>query len=259
MKISEKFKELKEQGKKSLIVYITAGFPDMEFTERFAVELEKTGVDIIEIGVPFSDPIADGQILQYTSHVSLENGTSLRSIFSLCERLKTKISIPYILMGYYNPVYQFGIDRFAEECSRTGVSGIIIADLPFEESRPLKTALKKYGIELIPFLTFTTSEKRKEKILKKASGFIYYISLAGVTGPRENLPERLKSDLKKLKEISCIPVAVGFGISHLSQVREIKEHSDGIIMGSFVMKEIMDNKIDELKNILTSFREELNG
>ncbi|MCL5674609.1 MAG: tryptophan synthase subunit alpha [Candidatus Omnitrophica bacterium] len=259
MRINDKFNELKKQGKKSLIVYLTAGFPDIMFTENFAVELEKTGVDMIEIGVPFSDPIADGPILQHTNQLSLEKGTNLKSIFSLCERLKARISIPYLLMSYYNPVYQFGIDNFAKECFQTGVSGIIIADLPFEESGPLKDSLKTYGIDLISFLTFTTSERRKEKILKKSSGFIYYISLAGVTGPREQLPERLMDDLKSLKEISHTPVAVGFGISYAAQVKEIKKYADGVIMGSFVMKEIIDNKIEELKKSLISFREELNG
>jgi tryptophan synthase alpha chain len=259
MKIKDKFIELKKQGKKALIVYLTAGFPDMKFTEDFIVEIEKSGVDIIEIGIPFSDPIADGPILQYTSQISLEHGTNLKDIFSLCERLKTKISIPYILMGYYNPIYQSGLDNFAQNCSLAGVSGVIVADLPLEEEGPLKKSLKNYGIDLVSFLTFTTSERRKEKILKSSSGFIYYISLAGVTGPRETLPDRLKNDLKKIKEDSVTPIAVGFGISNVSQIKEIKDYADGIIIGSFVMKQIIDNKIEELKNILVSFREALNG
>ncbi|HPP66730.1 MAG TPA: tryptophan synthase subunit alpha, partial [bacterium] len=213
MKISECFKHLKEQKRVGLIVYITAGYPDIVFTEKFAEKLQDAGVDMIEIGVPFSDPIADGPVIQQASQKALENHTNMKAIMGLCCRLKQKLHIPYLLMSYYNPIYKYGLKKFADDCNVANVSGVIVPDLPFEESQVLHKELEKYGIDLIVFISVTTSEKRRKKILRHGSGFIYYIAVCGVTGTRDALPGYIYKDLSSLQKQSKIPVAVGFGIS----------------------------------------------
>ncbi len=257
MKISESFKNLKKQNKTGLIIYITAGCPDIAFTEEFAEKLQDVGVDMIELGVPFSDPIADGPVIQQASQKALENRTNLESILKLCQRLKQRMNIPYLLMSYYNPVYRYGLEKFAADCSVAGVAGLIVPDVPFEESQPLNDHLKKYDIDLILFISSTTSEKRRKKILKFGSGFIYYIAVHGVTGVRDTLPEYIYEDVSSLRRQSKIPIAVGFGISNQKQLYRLKGCADAVIIGSYVMKEIMSGNYAHLLETLNSFNEVL--
>jgi len=253
-KIKEKFEELKIKGEQALIAYLTAGFPDFSSSIRIMKDVEKCGVDLLEIGVPFSDPIADGPVIQASSQKALEKGINLRKIFQLCETLKKSISIPYILMTYYNPVFNFGLDRFAKECNKTGVSGIIIPDLPVEENFSLNKFLKSYKIDLIHFLTPYTSATRAKKIISSASGFIYFVSVAGVTGTRNSFAPDLIKNVKEIKKNTSLPVAVGFGISNSKQVHQIGKVADGIIIGSYLIKKISEGKTKEMEQNLKKFK-----
>ncbi len=255
--IEKKFKELKERKEKALILYFTAGFPSFEDSIEIIKKSSEKGADIIEIGIPFSDPIADGPVIQYTSAKALENGINTDKSFEIAKILKSEINVPYLFMTYFNPVYKYGIERFADNCFECGVSGLIIPDLPYEESFELRNVLKERNMNLIYFLTPFTSEKRVKKIIKKASGFIYFISVAGVTGIREDLSDETIEKLKRTKEMTEIPIAIGFGISKREQVRQIKEYVDGIIIGSFFLKKIIDGQIKEMEDLIIEFKKEL--
>jgi len=245
-KIDEKFGEIREKGEKALIAYFTAGIPSVKGTVEIIKKAEQSGVDIVELGIPFSDPIADGPIIQYASSLSLKKGTNTDTVFKICSKLKKSVKIPYLLMTYYNPVYRYGIARFAKRCADTGVSGIIIPDLPFEESREVREVLRKKDIYLINFLTPFTPKIRAERIIKKSEGFVYFITSAGVTGPREKFSEKMWENLEVIRKITDIPVAAGFGISDSNQVKRIKKSVDGVIIGSFFVKKVIDGKMKEL-------------
>lgn len=255
--IEKKFSELKRNNEKALILYFTAGFPNFKKSIEIIKKAEKNGADLIEIGIPFSDPIADGPIIQYTSSVALKNGINTDKCFLLAKEIKKKIKIPYLFMTYYNPVYSYGIEKFADRCVECGVSGLIIPDLPYEESFPVLKILKERNLNLIYFLTSFTREERRKKIISKANGFIYFISIAGVTGPREKFSKDLILSLKKIKKLTDIPVGVGFGISGVQQIRYVKEYADGVIVGSFILKYIIDGKIKEMEKAIKMFKEEL--
>ncbi|MCM8815727.1 MAG: tryptophan synthase subunit alpha [Candidatus Omnitrophica bacterium] len=254
MTIQQRFDQLMKEKRSGLIAYITAGCPDLAFTQEFALRLQDAGVDFIEIGVPFSDPIADGPVLQQASQKALEGRTNLQSIFKLCGKLEKSLSIPYLLMTYFNPVFRYGLKDFARDCCENGVSGVIVPDLPFEESNDFRLELEKYGVEQILFISSTTSTQRRKKILEAAKGFIYYIAVCGVTGMREFLPEETYQDVANLRKVSKVPVAVGFGISNAEQVRRLKSCADAIIIGSFVMQEIMAGNYEMLLETIKNFR-----
>ncbi|MCM8832621.1 MAG: tryptophan synthase subunit alpha [Candidatus Omnitrophica bacterium] len=255
--IERKFIELEKKKEKALILYFTAGFPSFEKSIEIIKKSAEKGTDLIEIGIPFSDPIADGPIIQYTSIKALENGINTDKCFKLASLLKNIINVPYLFMSYFNPIYKYGIEKFADRCVESGVSGLIIPDLPYEESFEIKKILKERNINLIYFLTPYTSQERTKKIVRKANGFIYFISIAGVTGPRESLsPETIQS-LKRIKKIRKIPVALGFGISNKEQIKKVKKYVDGIIIGSFFLKKIIDGKIGEFEELIVEFKKEL--
>ncbi|MFA5645940.1 MAG: tryptophan synthase subunit alpha [Candidatus Ratteibacteria bacterium] len=257
MTLSTYFTQLRKSEKKALILYLTAGFPDLKSTERLCYECRDLGVDCIELGIPFSDPIADGPIIQHSSQQALSSGVTLSQIFDLTSRLTSRLGIPLLFMGYYNPFYQRGFSTFAQECASSGVSGLIIPDLPFEESKPLKKFLNPYNIPLISLLTSSTSIPRMKRIAKSSKGFIYFISSSGVTGARQALPERLKEDILLVKTLTTTPVAVGFGISTPSQVESLAEFADGIIIGSAAIQLLSTNSFTELHKLLRSFRSAL--
>lgn len=255
--IEKKFKELKKRKEKALILYFTAGFPSFDSSIEMIKKSAEKGADIIEIGIPFSDPIADGPVIQYASNKALENGINTDKCFELAKILKNEIKIPYLFMTYFNPVYKYGIEKFVDRCLECGVSGLIIPDLPYEESFELKKILKERDMNLIYFLTPFTSENRMKKIIKKANGFIYFISIAGVTGPRESLNLEVIEIIKKIKEITRIPVALGFGISNKDQIKQVKEYIDGIIIGSFFLQKVINGKKEEVEKLIFEFKEEL--
>ena len=240
-RIEKKFRELKKKDKKAFIVFITAGFPSFEITKRLVLELEKNGADIVELGVPFSDPLADGPVIQESSRLSIESGTTLTKILALVKSLRKQTQIPLCLMSYYNLIFCYGKRRFLNEAGASGVDGIIIPDLPPEEDKDFIFGCRKQNIDTIFFLSPTTPIKRIPLINKFSRGFIYYVSLTGVTGPRERLSVDLARKLKTIKKYTDKPICVGFGVSHPGQVCEIARLADGIIVGSAVIKKIRQN------------------
>lgn len=240
-RIDTKFKELKSQGKKALIVYLTCGYPDIATTEKLVLELEKRGADILELGVPFSDPLADGPIIQEASSYALKKKIGLKDIFSLVKRLRQKSQIPICLMGYYNPIFSFGQVKFVNQAVKSGVDGVIIPDLPPEEDLWLVSLAKRAGFKTIFFLSPTSSPKRIKYISQAATGFIYYVSLTGVTGVRQALPLDLTQNVNVIKRYTQKPLCVGFGVSTLEHVRAIGKVADGAIIGSAVIKVIREH------------------
>lgn len=240
-RIDQKFRELKKKKKKAFIAFITAGYPNLETTYRLVLALAKSGVDIIELGVPFSDPMADGPVIQEASAFALNKGINLRKILNLVKRLRRITDIPLCLMTYYNPVFCFGEREFVREACRLGVDGLIVPDLPPEEAGCLITLSKKYPLDMIFFISPTTSRIRAKFISRMSRGFIYYLSLTGVTGPRRHLAPDLIRNLKRLKKVVQRPLCVGFGVSNRRQVKEIQKVSSGVIVGSAIVAKIKEN------------------
>jgi tryptophan synthase alpha chain len=237
-RIDKKFMQLKKQGKKAFIAFITAGYPDLSTTVKLVIELEKKGVDIIELGVPFSEPLADGPVIQEASSYSLKKGINLDKILDLVKKLRKTVNLPICLMTYYNPVFCFSDQRFIDKAIVCGVDGVIIPDLPPEEAKKFISYANKKGLANICFIAPTSSPARIKEIAKVAKGFIYYVSLTGVTGGRKSLSSDLKINLDKIKKITSKPVCVGFGISNSAQVRVVGRISDGVIIGSAIVNKI---------------------
>lgn len=240
-RIDKKFQELKKKKRKAFIVYLTVGYPDIVTTEKLVLELSKVGVDMFELGMPFSDPLADGPVIQESSTSALKHNISLESVFSLTKRLRKKIDKPIVTMGYFNPIFNYGLERFAKDAKLCGLDGAIVPDLPIEEARELRVCLNKYKLHLIDFIAPTTDLSRIKKIAKASKGFIYYVSLTGVTGARDRLPKDILDRLNYLKKFVKIPICVGFGISQRKQFKSITKFSDGAIIGSAIIKKIREN------------------
>ena len=240
-RIEEKFKKLKKAKKKAFVVYIMAGDPNIEATRKLVLGLDKIGVDIVELGVPFSDPLADGPTIQAASQRALKNKINLDNIFNLVKRIRKSSQIPLALMTYYNLVFKYGESGFLQKAKQSGVDGIIIPDLIPEEAGNIIGCAKKLKLSTIFFLAPTSSNKRIKLVSKLSSGFIYYVSLTGVTGARKKLSSDLSLKLKKIKRLTKKPVCVGFGISKVSQVKQASRISDGVIVGSAIVKNIQNN------------------
>lgn len=240
-RIDKKFRELKAADKKAFIAFITAGYPDLETTEKLVLEFSRIGVDIIELGVPFSDPLADGRIIQEASKAALENKINLNDILTLAGRIRKLTDIPIALMTYYNPIFCFGEEQFAEKAGLAGVDGMIIPDLPPEEAGSFIKYAKENQLDTIFFLSPTTARERIKLVSRVSTGFIYYVSLTGVTGARRDLPADLIINLKAIKKITVKPVCVGFGISSCRQVRQLYRAADGVIVGSAIVEKIKEN------------------
>ncbi|MBI4972754.1 MAG: tryptophan synthase subunit alpha [Candidatus Omnitrophica bacterium] len=250
-RIEKKFKELKKSRKKAFIAFINAGYPNIKVTEKLVREFERIGVDIVELGVPFSDPMADGPVIQESSQVALRHKVNLNIILKLVKRLRQKIDLPICLMTYYNPIFCFGEEKFLKRAHSCGVDGVIVPDLPPEEARSLIKLAAKFKVDIICFISPTTSLKRMRHIAQVARGFIYYLSLTGTTGARKKLPGELLDSLKLVKRNTDKPVCVGFGISSREQVRQISKIADGVIVGSAIVKKIKENigKPDLIKRV----------
>ncbi|MDP8211974.1 MAG: tryptophan synthase subunit alpha [Candidatus Zapsychrus exili] len=241
-RIDRKFKSLKKENKKAFIAFITAGDPDIKTTEELVVSFERSGVDIIEIGVPFSDPLADGPTIQASSQRALKKGINLDKIFEVVKRIRKKTEVPIALMTYYNPVFYYGEVKFIEKAKEAGIDGIIVPDLPPEEAKVLIKEAKKKDISTIFFLSPTTSKKRIKIIVESSSGFIYYVALTGVTGARSEISSDLLVKIKEAKKYTSKPICVGFGVSNNFQVKKICKAADGVIGGSAIINEIIKNK-----------------
>lgn len=240
-RIDKRFSELKEKGEKALVGYLTAGYPDLESTRDFVLALDAAGVDILELGVPFSDPTADGPAIQQASHRALQNGTTLPGVLDLLRDLRKSTEMPVVLFSYYNPIFVFGHQRFAEESAGAGADGILIVDLPLEEAEEMRKVTRETGLALISLVAPTTGEKRMERIAAEASGFLYYVSLTGITGTSSPILEELRTNVSRIKGSTELPVVAGFGISRPEQAREIAGAADGVVVGSAFIRLIGQN------------------
>jgi tryptophan synthase alpha chain len=253
-RIERKFRDLKRMNGKALVVYLTAGDPDMQTTRSLIPALEESGVDIIEIGVPFSDPTADGPVIQSASQRSLHKGTTLSGVLDMIESLRTASDIPIVLFGYYNPIYSLGNERFAARAKQAGVDGILVVDLPPEESHELTRHTDRAGLDFISLIAPTTSDSRIAKIAKNAAGFLYYISITGVTGTAQPVMHNIRVDAERIRKISALPLVVGFGISTPAQAAEIASCADGVVIGSAFVRLIEEHGTkDGLVRIVSSF------
>jgi tryptophan synthase alpha chain len=241
-RIEQKFVELRKNKKKAFIAFITAGDPSLDKTYELVLAFEKAGVDIIELGVPFSDPLADGPTIQAASQRALQQGVNLDKILQLVKRLRAKTEIPLALMTYYNPVFHLGEKRFIESAHQSGVDGVIIPDLPPEEAKTLCQLAKAKNISTVFFVSPTTTKHRMKKNIQASSGFVYYVSLTGVTGAKQQLPATIAQQIRLAKSMTTKPVCVGFGISDASQVKSVGKVADGVIVGSAIVQKIFQSR-----------------
>ena len=229
------------EPKKAFIGFVTAGDPSIEKTEEFILEIIRAGADLVEIGIPFSDPIAEGKVIQNANIRALACGTTVNKIFSLVESLRQKTQTPLVFLTYLNPVFHYGYEAFFSRCRSAGIDGIIIPDLPFEEQGELLSIASSQEVDLISLIA-PTSKQRIDEIAARAKGFIYIVSSMGVTGVRSKIETNLESIITTARNSAKVPVAVGFGINTPSQAREIAQIADGVIVGSAIVKLIEEHR-----------------
>ena len=247
-------------GKKALIVYLTAGFPSIGLDEELAITAIDAGADILELGFPFSDPIADGPLIQEASHKALDNGMTLAGAIDLAARVRAKRDTPIILMGYANPVHHMGYDTFSEKLARAGGDGAIIPDLPMETAGPLREQMRERGLALIPMAAPNTPPDRLNSLIESGDGFLYLVSMAGLTGDALDKTASWKGIALKAKEKSPLPVCVGFGISTGEDASEAAHAADGVIVGSAITKVIKEaGSAEKAKEGVRALVEELAG
>lgn len=257
-RIKEKFDYLRSKKEKALIVYLTAGDPSLEITKNLIFALEKAGVDILEIGVPFSDPTADGPVIQAASQRSLKTGTTLEGVLKLVEEVRQVSEIPIVLFGYFNPIFAYGVKKFAQAAAKAGVDGVLVVDLPPEEAQELRVYTDAAGIDFISLVAPTTGKERTRRITADAMGFLYYISITGITGTAQPAISDIKTAVEKIRKLTKLPIAVGFGISQPQQAREIGQFADGIVIGSAVVRMIDENKSNpDFIKIVSSYVSEI--
>lgn len=244
-------------GRKSLIVFLTAGDPSLEDTKNTVRELAATGVDVIELGVPFSDPVADGPVIQAASQRSLAQGTSLSKIINLVGELRQKVTIPLVLMSYYNPLLQYGLERLSHDMATAGCDGLIVPDLPLEEGAILRKNLRMAKLAYIPLVAPNTSPVRLKKITATASGFVYCVSLAGVTGARATLPPGIKQYLAQVREATDLPLGLGFGISTPKQAKLLAPYCDALIIGSQIVRTLHESGLGPVIQLVRDLRQVL--
>jgi tryptophan synthase alpha chain len=248
--IDSMFSRLRERKEAALIPFITTGDPDIAATEALIFEMDRQGADLIELGLPFSDPMADGPTIQASSQRALRHKINAKDLFGLVEKVRIRTGIPLVLMGYYNPILQYGLSAFAKDAANSGLNGTIIPDLPLEEAGAWMSAAKPRGLANILLVAPNTPADRVKKIAKATHGFLYYVSVTGITGARSHLPTELSQGLNGIKQLTSKPVAVGFGISTPDQVSMLSAATDGIIVGSAIIKLIEAHTIkhgDDLK------------
>lgn len=241
-RIKSTFDALKENNQKGLVTFITAGDPNADISQSLLKTLSESGADIIEIGMPFTDPMADGPAIQASSLRALENGMNIKGVLKLVTDFRTfDNNTPVILMGYFNPIYQYGCNEFAEDAAKAGVDGLIIVDLPPEEDEELRIPAQKAGLDFIKLITPTTKGVRLDKVLKNASGFLYYVSIAGVTGTKSANIEEVSAHINEIHQKTDIPVAVGFGIKTPEDAKNMAAIADGVVVGSAIVQNIFEN------------------
>lgn len=253
-RIGNTFKRLKKEGKKAFIPYIMAGDPSLERTKDIVILFEECGADIVELGVPFSDPLADGPTIQRASERALKNGVTLRKVISFVRDLRQIIQIPIVLMTYYNPVFKYSEKNFVEDAKDAGADGVIIPDLPPDEAEEFVKLSRKAALDTIFLLAPTSTEDRIKKVTKASSGFIYYVSITGITGANLLLDGSMEELISKIKKHTNMPIAVGFGVSTPMEASAVARISDGVIVGSAIVKKLYESP-DGLKDYLISLRE----
>ncbi len=239
-RIDEQFAKLRAKGEKALISFIEAGDPDLETTKALIPLLEASGADLIELGVPFSDPLADGPTIQKAALRALESGTTVKKILALVEGVRPQVEVPIVLMSSYNPIFVFGEAEFIQAAARAGVDGLIVPDLPPEEAESLLALSLREGVDLIFLLAPSSTDDRIALVAKLSRGFIYYISLMGITGARGELAGTIQRHVGRIQGVTERPVAVGFGISTPEQAREVAAWADGVVVGSAIVKLLED-------------------
>lgn len=252
-RIDERFNELKQKNKKALITFLTIGDPDMETSEQAIMTMQEEGVDLIELGVPFSDPSADGPVIQRADERALAAGTDIFKVFLLVEKIRSKVQIPLVFLLYYNVIVQYGTEKFFERCKNAGVDGLIIPDLPYEESDEIKEYTEKYGVYQINLVS-PTSKNRIAEIAKNSKGFLYCVSSLGVTGVKNTFNTNFEDFAGEIKRHTGIPACVGFGISSGKQISELTKYFDGAIVGSAVVKALHENGITGLRDKITDLK-----
>jgi tryptophan synthase alpha chain len=261
-RIEECMEALKKKNEKAFITYITAGLPDLEKTKELVKAQEKAGTDIIELGIPFSDPIADGPVIQQASYEAIQNGVTLKKIFTCMEELRNEgLQMPIVFMLYYNSVVHYGIEAFVDKCHAVGVDGLIIPDLPFEEQDDMRNALKGDDRTILLQLVSPVSKDRVPMILENARGFVYCVSSMGVTGQAADFHKEVINYLTYVKEQSKIPVMMGFGIRTAADVAPMKDIIDGAIVGSHFIQLMRENNFsaEAAAEYVTTFKKELNA
>ena len=262
-RIDRVFKQLKAKGEKALIPFITAGDPDLATTRALALEMAARGADILELGVPFSDPLADGPTIQAASLRAMQGGVHLQDVLKLAGELRSQTQIPLILMGYYNPMLQYGLSRTATEAAANGVDGFIIPDLPPEEAGPWRAAAAKAKIDTIFLAAPTSGAARIKAMGRLTKGFLYYVSVTGITGARVELPPDLAASLKEVRSLATCPLAVGFGISTPEQVAGLAPYVDGVVVGSAIVQRVARLKgpalIKEVGDFINALKAPLRG
>ncbi|MBD3264000.1 MAG: tryptophan synthase subunit alpha [Candidatus Omnitrophica bacterium] len=241
IKIKDKFRQLQKLNKKAFIAYVPFGFPHPSLSRDIFLTLRDSGVDIIEVGIPFSDPLADGPIIQQASNLALKNGANLPLFFDEFNKIKDTVDIPVAVMSYYNPIYRFGLKKFIKKIKEINIEALMLVDLPLEEAEEYKKSCAEAGIDTIFFITPTTSVERVKRIASLTEGFIYYISVTGITGPKNLQLQNLARKIREIKRITSTPVCVGFGIHTKKQVKSIGRFSDGVVVGSEIVKFIAEN------------------
>jgi tryptophan synthase alpha chain len=249
-RIENMFEIKKEENKKALITFITAGDPDLDITYDLVLAMEKAGADLVELGVPYSDPVAEGPVIQAANARALKNDVRLDKLFELVFKLREKTNLPLVFLLYVNSILQYGKEQFFESCKVNGLDGVIIPDLPYEESDEIYMSAKEKDIKLIRLVT-PASKERIKMIASKAEGFLYCVSSLGVTGVRSNFKTDFESFFDVINQFKTAPAAIGFGISTPEQIKELKSYCDGVIVGSAIVKKIATakNNTEAIKNV----------
>ena len=253
-----------EPARKALIPYVTVGYPSIEATLEVVPVLAQSGCDIVELGIPFSDPLADGVTIQKASFCALKNGVTLKLCLEVARQLSSKVNIPLVFMTYFNPVFSYGLEEFCSACNRAGIDGLIIPDLPPEEGSELEASTQKQGLDLIYLLAPTSTETRIRLVTQRSRGFIYLVSVTGVTGARDRLPADLEAFVGRVRKVATQPLCVGFGISTPEQASRVARIADGVIVGSRIVQYMeaddsllsVGNFIKGLRHVLDELPEE---